>query len=208
MRAVSGASFLQAFTMEESGPLTVQTGESAITSEAGERYARALFELADEAGELDKVEKDLDALRAAFAESDELRRAMGSPLHTAEQKAAAIAAIADTLKLGELAKKFASVTAKNGRARDLPAAAGAYKALMAKRRGATSADVFSADELTAAQLKELKTALKTALGRDVEVRAEVRPELIGGLVVKVGSRMFDSSLRTKLEGVRKAMKEA
>ncbi|MEO1039194.1 MAG: F0F1 ATP synthase subunit delta [Pseudomonadota bacterium] len=186
----------------------MNTGESAITSEAGERYARALFELADEAGSLDAVEKEVAALGSAFAESADLRRAMSSPLFKAEQKAAAINALAEKLGLGDLVRNFVAVMARNGRAHEAPAAARAFQALMAKRRGATSADVASADPLTAAQLKELGTALKSALGRDVEVRTEVRPELIGGLIVKVGSRMFDSSLRTKLDGVRKAMKEA
>jgi len=186
----------------------VNTAENAITSEAGERYARALFELADEAGALDAAEKDIASLAAAFAESSDLRRAMSSPLFKTEDKAAVITALTDKLKLSELVRNFAGVMARNGRAEDLPAAARAFAAMMSKHRGAMSADVVSADALTATQLKELSTALKSALGRDVEVRTEVRPELIGGLIVKVGSRMFDSSLRTKLGGVRKAMKEA
>ena len=187
---------------------TVTPSEDVITSEVGERYARAVFELAEEAGALDAVAKDVAALTAAFAESADLRRAMSSPLFKTEDKAAAINALTEKLKLSDLVRNFAGVMARNGRAHDLPAAARALEALMAKHRGAMSADVVSADALTATQLKELSAALKTALGRDVEVRTEVRPELIGGLIVKVGSRMFDSSLRTKLDGVRKAMKEA
>ena len=103
---------------------------------------------------------------------------------------------------------FIAVAARNGRARDLPDTVTAFKRMAAARRGARAAEVTSADELTATQLKELRAALKTALGHDVEVRAHVNPELIGGLIVKVGSRMFDSSLRRKLEGMRNAMKEA
>eukprot|EP00933_Yihiella_yeosuensis_P026924 TRINITY_DN20892_c0_g1_i1.p2 TRINITY_DN20892_c0_g1~~TRINITY_DN20892_c0_g1_i1.p2 ORF type:complete len:103 (-),score=9.43 TRINITY_DN20892_c0_g1_i1:172-480(-) len=101
-----------------------------------------------------------------------------------------------------------AVTARNGRAGDLKNILRAFKVLAAKRRGTSSADVISADPLTATQIKELKTALKTALGRDVEIRTEVREDIIGGLIVKVGSRMFDSSLKSKLEGLRKTMKEA
>lgn len=184
------------------------TGENAISSEAALRYARALFDLALESKALAKAEADMDALGAAFAESAELRRAAASPVHKAAEKAAALAALAERLKLSPMGRNFVAVTAKNGRAGDLPAIVAAFKQLAAKHRGAVTAEIASADALTATQLKELTTALKTALGRDVEVRAAVRPELIGGLTVKVGSRMFDSSLRTKLDGVRQAMKEA
>lgn len=184
------------------------TGENAITGEAGKRYAKALFELADEAKALDATEKDVTTLGEAFGESADLRRLASSPLYGREVKAAALGALADTLGLSDLVKNFVAVVARNGRAADLPDAVRAFKQMAAERRGITAADVTSADKLTATQLKELQAALKSALGHDVEVRAEVNPELIGGLVVKVGSRMFDSSLRTKLEGMRNAMKEA
>ena len=182
--------------------------EDVITGEAGERYARALFELADEAGDLAKVETDVDALMAAFAESAELARALASPVFKGAEKAAALAAVSGKLKLTKLTSDFLAVAARNGRAGDLKEILRAFKALAARRRGSSSADVISADPLTAAQLKELSAALKTALGRDVEIRTEVREDIIGGLIVKVGSRMFDSSLKTKLEGLRKTMKEA
>lgn len=184
------------------------TQSDAITGEAGERYARALFELAEDAGALAAVEKDVDALLAALAESVELSRALTSPIYGSAGKGAALAAVADKLKAQDLTKKFLGVLANNGRAGDLKAVLRAFKALAAKKRGSATAEVVTADALTQAQLKELQTALKTALGRDVEIRTEVREELIGGLIVKVGSRMFDSSLKTKLEGLRKTMKEA
>ncbi|GGE47772.1 ATP synthase subunit delta [Marinicauda pacifica] len=187
---------------------TVTTGENAITGEAGKRYAKALFELALEAKSLDATEADLTTLGEAFAQSSELRLVAASPLYGRDDKVNAFSALADKLGLGDLTKNFVAVMARNARAGDLPDAVRAFKQMAAERRGATTADVESADKLTAAQLKELQAALKSALGRDVEVRAEVNPELIGGLVVKVGSRMFDSSLRTKLEGMRNAMKEA
>ena len=184
------------------------THEDAITGEAGERYARALFELAEDGGALAAVEKDVDALLAALSESVELARALTSPIHSSAGKGAALAAVADKLKAQGLTKQFLGVVADNGRAGDLKSVLRAFKILAAKKRGSVSADVVTADALTQAQLKELQTALKTALGRDVEIRTEVREELIGGLIVKVGSRMFDSSLKTKLEGLRKTMKEA
>jgi F-type H+-transporting ATPase subunit delta len=186
----------------------VTTQQDAITGEAGERYARALFELAEDAGVLAPVEKDVDALLAALSESVELARALTSPIYGAAGKGAALAAVADKLGAQALTAKFLGVIANNGRAGDLKAVLRAFKILAAKKRGSATADVVTADALTQAQLKELQTALKTALGRDVEIRTEVREEIIGGLIVKVGSRMFDSSLKTKLEGLRKTMKEA
>jgi len=186
----------------------VTTGEEAITGEVGERYARALIELADEAGAFDAVKADMDGLSAVLGDSPELRAALSSPIHSAEQKAGVLRAIGDKLGVSETVKNFLGVMGRNGRAADVLSAVRAFRKMAAARSGVAAADVASADALTAAQLKELEAALKTALGRDVEIRAEVRPELIGGLVVKVGSRMFDSSLRTKLEGVRRAMKEA
>lgn len=184
------------------------TGENAITGEAGKRYAKALFELAEEAKSLDATEADVTRLGEAFGESPQLRLVAASPLYAREDKARAMTALGDALGLSGLTKNFVAVVARNGRAADLPDAVRAFKQMAARHRGATTADVVSADKLTAAQIKDLQAALKSALGRDVEVRAEVNPELIGGLVVKVGSRMFDSSLRTKLEGMRNAMKEA
>ena len=180
----------------------------AITSEAGERYALALYDLADEAGALAAIEADVETLGEALSASDDLRRAILSPVYKAVEKAAALKALAGKLKLNELTARFIGVVAANGRSADLPVMLRAFKALAARRRGAATADVVTADALTQAQLKELQTALKTALGKDVEIRTEVREDLIGGLIVKVGSRMFDSSLKSKLEGLRKTMKEA
>jgi len=188
--------------------MTVTAIDTAITGGAGARYARALFELAAEAGALKPVESDVDTLGAALAESGELRAALKSPVYTAGDKAAALNALAGKLGLGELTARFVAVAARNGRAGDLEDAVRAFKALAARERGEVSAGVISADALTQAQLKELKAALKTALGKDVDIRTQVRPDILGGLIVKVGSRMFDSSLRTKLEGLRKTMKEA
>jgi F-type H+-transporting ATPase subunit delta len=186
----------------------VTTQTDAITGEMGERYARALFELAEEAGDLAAAERDVDTLTAALAESADLRRALTSPVFRATDKAAALKAVADKLKLSALTTRFLGVVANNGRAGDIPKMLRAFKALAAKKRGSATAEVVTADALTQAQLKELTAALKTALGRDVDVHAEVREDLIGGLIVKVGSRMFDSSLKSKLEGLRKTMKEA
>ena len=184
------------------------TVDNAIMSEAGERYARALFDLAEEAGAAEAVEKDVDALGAVLADSDDLREALTSPLYGAAEKASVLSALADKLGAQDLTKKFIAVAAHNGRSGDIKDMLRAFKVLAALKRGATSAEVTTADELTATQLKELTAALKTALGQDVDIRTQVRPDILGGLIVKVGSRMFDSSLRTKLEGLRNTMKEA
>lgn len=184
------------------------TVNDAIMSEAGERYALALFDLAEEAGALKAAEADVDALSAAFAESEELAGVLSSPLYKAGEKASVLNALAEKLGLQDLTRRFVGVVAANGRAGDLKDVLRAYKVLAARKRGATSAEVVTADALTQTQLKELTASLKTALGQDVEIRTEVRPEIIGGLIVKVGSRMFDSSLSTKLEGLRNTLKEA
>lgn len=186
--------------------MTTQT--DAITGEMGERYARALFELAEDADALAAVEKDVDALSAALGESEELRRALISPVHQSADKAKVLGALAEKLQLNALTARFLGVVAKNGRSGEISKLLRAFKALAAKRRGTTTAEVVTADALTPAQLKELTAALKTALGRDVDVHTEVREDIIGGLIIKVGSRMFDSSLKSKLEGLRKTMKEA
>ena len=208
MRRFGGPDSFKAPVTRRKRRTTVTTQSDAITGEAGERYARALFELAEDAGALAAVETDVDALLAALAESAELTRALTSPIHAADGKGKALAALADALKAHDLTKNFLGVLADNRRAGDLKAVLRAFKIIAARRRGSATADVVTADALTQAQLKDLKTALKTALGRDVEIRTEVREELIGGLIVKVGSRMFDSSLKSKLEGLRKTMKEA
>lgn len=193
---------------EKKAAQTVTTQLDAITSEAGERYALALYDLAEEANILPAVEADIETLGEALGVSDDLRRAILSPVYKAVEKAAALKALAEKLKLNELTTRFVGVVAANGRAGDLPVMLRAFKALAARRRGAVTADVATADALTQGQLKELQTALKTALGKDVEIRTEVREDLIGGLILKIGSRMFDSSLKSKLEGLRKTMKEA
>ena len=187
---------------------TVTTGETMITGGAGERYARALFELADEAKSLAAVETSVDSLIAVLTGSADLTRALASPVVSSEDKTGVLSALADKLKLDSHVAKFIGVMAANNRAGSLLSALKAFKAMAARQRGTSTAEVTSADKLTATQIKDLQASLKAALGRDIEVHADVDPELIGGLIVKVGSRMFDSSLRTKLNGLRTAMKEA
>lgn len=182
--------------------------EHAIVNEAAERYAEALFELATEANAAEAVEADLASLKSMLRESADLRRAVNSPLVDAEDKASAMTALADKAGFQGLTRKFLGMVAENRRAGALMDMIYAFEALSAKERGATRAKVTSAEALSDKELDAVRASLKTALGRDVEIDAKVDPALIAGLKIKVGSRLFDSSLRTRLERLRATMKEA
>lgn len=194
--------------IQQESDVTVKTGEDAMTANAAGRYATALFELAKSEGAAAAVEADLAALRAMLNESDELAGVLASPLHSADAKAGILAALAKKAEFNPLTGNALGVVAYNGRAGELDDVARVYAALAAADRGVITADVQTAAALTKKQTEALAASLKGAFGREIEVRTEVRPELMGGLIVKVGSRMFDSSLRTKLDGMKTAMKEA
>ena len=186
----------------------MNTGEDAMTAHAAGRYATALFELAKTSGAADAVEADLSAFRAMLDESPELAEVLASPLHSADVKVGVLTALAGKAGFNELTGNTFGVAARNGRAGELGALARIYASLAAADRGVVTAEVATAAALTKKQTEALAASLKGAFGREIEVRTEVRPELMGGLIVKVGSRMFDSSLRTKLDGMKTAMKEA
>ena len=178
------------------------------TTEVGERYAQALFDLADETKALDAVRADLRSLRAAWGESADLRRLATSPVIAAEDQVRGLTAIADKAKFNATTKKFLGLLAANGRARDLTAVIAAFEALYAKKTGVVAAEVVSAQALSAAQLKSIQSALRTALGKDPETTVRVDPSILGGLKVKVGSKLFDASLKTKLDQMKFALKRA
>ncbi len=178
------------------------------TTEVGERYAQALFDLADETKALDAVRADLRSLRAAWGESADLRRLATSPVIAAEDQVKGLTAIADKAKFNATTKKFLGLLAANGRARDLTAVIAAFEALYAKKMGVVAAEVVSAQALSAAQLKSIQSALRTALGKDPETTVRVDPSILGGLKVKVGSKLFDASLKTKLDQMKFALKRA
>lgn len=184
------------------------TSEDVITGEAPARYAEALIDLADEAKALNRVEKDLDVIAKAFAESEDLRRLADSPVFATEDKVEALTAIAKSAKLSPLTQQFIGTVAANRRSGDIPAIIRSYKELVALRRGSQVAKVVSASKLTQAQLTQLKSRLKAETGKTVEVETSVDPELLGGFVVKFGSRLYDASLKTKLEDLRLALKSA
>ena len=179
---------------------------SATTGVAG-RYANALFELADNAKALDQVAQDLDTFKKLLAESAELTRLIASPVIGRNLQGKALLAVLDAAGIQGLTRKFIGLVTANGRARDLPAMASAYLAELARRRGETSAVVTSAVPLTPQQLQQLSDALRSVLGGSkVSLDAHVDPDILGGLVVQVGSRLFDSSIRSKLQRLQLAMK--
>jgi F-type H+-transporting ATPase subunit delta len=179
---------------------------AATTGVAG-RYASALFELADNAKALDQVAQDLDTFKKLLAESAELVRVIASPVIGRELQGKALLAVLDAAGVTGLTRNFVGTVAHNGRARELPGMAAAYLAELARRRGETSAVVTSAVPLTEQQMQQLSESLRSVLGgAKVSIDAHVNPDILGGLVVKVGSRLFDSSIRSKLQRLQLAMK--
>ena len=170
------------------------------------RYARALFDLAIEGKALGAVEASLKSLTEALAESAELKSLLSSPLVGRGAAGAAIAGVADGLGVDGLTKNFLGVLAANRRLALLPAVIRDFAALNAARKGEVTATVTAAHKLTAAQQKALAAKLKAGIGRDVALDVNVDPAILGGLVVRVGSRMIDNSLKTRLENLGQALK--
>jgi len=179
-----------------------------ITGEAPSRYALALLELAEESKSLKTVEKDVKILKSAFAKSVDLQRLANSPVFAINDKVAALTAVAKKAKVSKLTAQFIGTVTENRRAGEIPAILSAFEDMVTQRKGSQVAKVTSAQKLTAAQLTSLKTNLKKSLGRKVDVETRVDPDLLGGFVVRVGSQLYDSSLKTKLEDLKIALKEA
>ncbi len=174
----------------------------------GARYAQALYDLAEQGGSVAAVEADLVGLEAIRAESLDFRRLLDSPTIAAEDKARGLLAIADAAQVSPLTRKFLGLLGANARIAALPAVASAYKRLAADKRGAIVAEVVTAVPLTPAQREGVAAALRQAIGRDPEITTRVDPAILGGLRVKVGSRLFDASLRTRLDQMRFALRRA
>ena len=181
-------------------------GEDTGLSGLAGRYALALLELADDKKALDQVADDLRGLKALIADSEDLRRLIRSPLYSRDQQRAAMAAILEKAGIGDLTRRFVLVVAENRRLFALPQMIDAYLAELARRRGDVTAQVTSAAELSDTQRAALVDALRASVGAKVQVDVTVDRSLIGGLIVKVGSRMVDSSLRSKLQRLQLAMK--
>lgn len=170
------------------------------------RYASALFELAQERNFVSAVESDLDTLKAGLRESSDLATLTKDPRISRGDAGKAIEAVAGVLGLGELTRTFLQVLATNGRLSDLPAIIRAFTQIAAAQRGEISAEVTSAHPLTDKQVAALAAQLKAREGREVKLETRVDPEILGGLVVRLGSTMIDSSIRTRLNTLATAMK--
>jgi F-type H+-transporting ATPase subunit delta len=184
-------------------------GEDHTVSGMAGRYATALFELALENKAVDAVKKDLDLFDVLIADSPDLHRLVRSPVFDADEQLKALSAILAKAGIGGLAANFLRVITTNRRLFAVRDMIRGYRALVARHKGEVTAHVTVAEKLSDTHLEALKSALKSVTkGKDIDLDVRVDPAIIGGLVVKVGSRMVDSSLRTKLNSIKLAMKEA
>jgi F-type H+-transporting ATPase subunit delta len=172
------------------------------------RYATALFELARDEKSIDAVKADLDKFDAMLSESADLKRLVRSPVFAADTQLRALSAVLDKAGITGVAANFLKVLTNNRRLFAVTDVIRAFGALVARFKGEASAEVTVAEPLSDKNLDALKAALKQVSGKDVTLNVKVDPSIIGGLVVKLGSRMVDSSLRTKLNSIKHAMKEA
>ena len=182
-------------------------GEQQTVSGVAGRYATALFELGLEANALDKILNDLNSFHEAMDAAEDLQRLVKSPVFTPDEQLRAISAVLEEIKIDGLTANFLKLVAKNRRLFATPDMIKAFRTLLAHHRGQASAQVITAARLEDGQVRALQQALNAALGKEVEIEQRVDPALLGGLVVKIGSRMIDTSLRTKLNSLKVAMKE-
>lgn len=181
--------------------------QNSVVVHIAQPYASALYDLAKEQGQLDAVEADLIAISGLIGESPDFSRFLRSPVITGDIKADAMDAILAKANASPVVAKFIKVVARNGRLFTLPVIITTFRAIAAKARGEVSAEVTSATPLSGDQVANLAETLKVKIGKTVTLTQFVDPSLIGGLIVKVGSQMIDSSLKTKLSAMKIAMKE-
>jgi F-type H+-transporting ATPase subunit delta len=199
-------SLAHGFEKSASGVTTRVDISGGIQASLAGRYALALFGLAREEGKLDAVSASLATLKAALTESDDFCTLTTSPLIGREASAAGAAAAVDAMGLDPLTKNFVGVLARNRRLGKLGAIIRAFNLLAASHRGEITAEVTSARPLAGDQVEALKSNLRSSYGSDIAVDLQVDPDILGGLVVKVGSQMIDGSIRTKLNTLAQAMK--
>ncbi|MBI1386047.1 MAG: F0F1 ATP synthase subunit delta [Rhizobiales bacterium] len=182
-------------------------GDESTNSGMPGRYANALFELAENDGSLDRVAGELERFQALLDASSDLDRLVRSPVFGAEDQARALGAVLERAGVTGLTANFLGLVARNRRLFAVRQMIKDFRTQLARHRGEISAEVTSAVPLNDEQMGALRETLRASLGKDVQVTTNVNSELIGGLIVKVGSRMIDSSIRTKLNALRVAMKE-
>lgn len=180
--------------------------QGSIQASLAGRYASALFDLAEQSRSIDAVERSLADVRRALEESPEFKALVASPVVARGAAVKAVLSTADVLGVDPTTRNFLGVLAENRRLSQLPAIARFFRDLAARHRGEVSAEVTSAHPLDAAQVDELKQQLRRRIGREVSIDLAVDPTLLGGLVVRVGSQMIDSSIRTRLNALASAMK--
>ncbi|MEP6967601.1 MAG: F0F1 ATP synthase subunit delta [Pseudomonadota bacterium] len=182
--------------------------DDSRATDVGARYARALFDLGAETNTLDAVEADLKSFKAMYAKSADLRALLASPAFSAEAKAAGLAAIAERAGFDGVTRKFLGLVVANARASALPVIIEAFERLSEARRGVVSAQVVTAVPMSEGQAADLAAALRAALGKDPRIEARVDPAILGGVKVRVGSRLYDASLKSKLDSLKFALKRA
>ena len=197
-REDAGANYIERVDVSE--PASISTG-------IAKRYAKAVFELSRDSGEVDRLEKDVDALEAALSASSDLRALIASPIYRRSDQARAMAALAPKMELSAPVTGALGLMANKRRLFVLPQLLVELRLRIAQERGEVSADVVSAKKLTKTQSEKLSKALSARIGKDVKLNQSVDDELIGGLVVKVGSKMIDTSIRSRLAALKNAMKE-
>ncbi|MGA0532495.1 F0F1 ATP synthase subunit delta [Hansschlegelia sp. KR7-227] len=182
-------------------------GKDTIVSGMAGRYANALFDLAKDENAVDAVSADFDALGGMIAESEDLRRLIKSPVFSADEQSKAIGAVLDHAGASPLTAKFVKLVASNRRLFAVESMIKGFRALAAADRGATTAEVTVAEALTDDRRSALAKALQDVTGKTVDFDVKVDPKILGGLIVRLGSRMVDASLKTKLNSIKLAMKE-
>jgi len=180
---------------------------ASISSGIAARYATAVFELAKDASDLKNLESNVEDLGAALDASDELRDVISSPVYSRDDQANVITAVATKMKLMPIVSNTLALMASKRRLFVLPALVAQLRALIAEEKGEVTAEVISAKAMTKTQIDKLAKAIKSRIGKDVKIDATVDESLIGGLVVKVGSQMIDTSIRSKLSSLSNVMKE-
>jgi F-type H+-transporting ATPase subunit delta len=183
-------------------------GEDGIVSGVAGRYATALFELARETNAIDRVQSDLKFFDALIADNPDLMRLVRSPVFSAEEQEKALGAVLDKAGISGAAANFLRVVAGNRRLFAVREMIRGFNRLVAAHKGEVTAQVTVAEQLNDTRMNEIRAALREVTGKDVQVDVTVDPSIIGGLKVKLGSRMVDASLRTKLNSIKIAMKEA
>jgi F-type H+-transporting ATPase subunit delta len=180
---------------------------ASISSGIAQRYATAAFDLAREAGALPKLDSDIDTLQGALADSADLRAVITSPVFGRDEMGAAVLALSDAMGLSDTMRGTLGLMARNRRLFALPALLSELRRMSAEARGEVTADVISATVLTKAQADKLAASIQASIGKTVKLNVAVDEALIGGLIVKVGSKMIDTSIRSKLAALQNSMKE-